>query len=97
MVNTALQGLRNTFGASADALIEDASAKPIAATEAALIGKPWNLETLAVAKDALAQDFTPMTDMRASAAYRLVAAQNMLTRYFHDLAGHTVSVLEVTP
>lgn len=71
--------------------------KRAAATEAALIGKPWNLETLAAAKDALAQDFTPLTDMRASAAYRLVAAQNMLTRYFHDLAGHTVSVLEVTP
>jgi xanthine dehydrogenase small subunit len=34
--------------------------------------------------------------MRASAEYRLIAAQNMLTRYFHDLAGVPVSVLEVS-
>jgi xanthine dehydrogenase small subunit len=34
--------------------------------------------------------------MRASAAYRMTAAQNMLRRYFHDLAGTPVDhVLEV--
>ena len=71
--------------------------KRAAATEAALIGKPWTLQTITEAKDAMALDFTPMTDMRATAGYRLVAAQNMLTRYFHDLAGTPVSVLEVTP
>ena len=36
-----------------------------------------------------------MSDMRASAAYRMQAAQNMLLRYFHDLNGVPVSVLEV--
>jgi xanthine dehydrogenase small subunit len=45
----------------------------------------------------MAADYQPMTDMRASAAYRLITAQNMLTRYAHDLAGTPVSVLEVQP
>ena len=44
-----------------------------------------------------ASDFTPLTDMRASAAYRLTTAANMLIRYFHDLAGVPVDVLEVAP
>ena len=70
--------------------------KRAAAVEAALVGRRWTLETVAAAKAAMAQDFAPMTDMRASADYRLMAAQNMLTRYFHDLAGRPVSVLEVT-
>ena len=43
----------------------------------------------------MAQDFTPLSDMRASAAYRLKAAQNMMLRYVHDLNGTLVSVLEV--
>ena len=45
----------------------------------------------------MAADYTPMSDMRASAGYRLVAAQNMLTRYFHDLNGAQVDVLQVAP
>jgi xanthine dehydrogenase small subunit len=46
---------------------------------------------------AFAQDFTPLSDMRASAAYRLETAANLLRRYFHDLNGRPVSVLEVAP
>ena len=34
------------------------------------------------AMPALAQDFTPLSDMRASAAYRLEAAQGLARRYF---------------
>jgi xanthine dehydrogenase small subunit len=67
------------------------------AVEAALIGQPWGEATLAAARAAMALDYQPMTDMRASAAYRLITAQNMLTRYSHDLAGTPVSVLEVQP
>jgi xanthine dehydrogenase small subunit len=65
------------------------------AAEAALIGQPWGEAALAAARHAMAADYQPMTDMRASAAYRLITAQNMLTRYAHDLAGTPVSVLEV--
>ena len=69
--------------------------KRAAAAEAALTGQPWTETAIRAAMAAMTTDFTPMSDMRASAAYRLQAAQNMLLRYFHDLAGVPVSVLEV--
>ena len=65
------------------------------AMEAALIGQPFGLAAFAAAKAACAQDFTPLSDMRASAAYRLEAAGNLALRYFHDLSGAAASVLEV--
>ena len=65
--------------------------------EAALLGKPWTEATVVAAARAMAGDFTPMSDMRASAGYRMLTAQNLLRRYFHDLNGTPVSVLEVTP
>jgi xanthine dehydrogenase small subunit len=63
--------------------------------EAALIGQAWNEATIRAAQDAFARDFTPLSDMRASASYRLRAAQAMLMRYFHDSSGAAVNVLEV--
>ncbi len=48
--------------------------------EAALVGKPWNQATVAAAMAALEQDFAPITDMRASAAYRTMVARNLLQR-----------------
>ena len=71
--------------------------KRATAVERALIGQPWTEATVTAARAAFAADFTPLSDMRASAAYRLTAAQNLLTRYFHDLNGTPVSVLEVQP
>jgi xanthine dehydrogenase small subunit len=71
--------------------------KRAAAVEAAMLGKAWDLETVMAALPAFAQDFQPLSDMRASAGYRLQAAQNLLIRYFHDLAGRPTNVLEVTP
>ncbi len=59
------------------------------------MGQPWEEATVRAAMAAMAADFTPLSDMRASAAYRMRAAQNMALRYFHDLAGVPVSVLEV--
>ena len=51
------------------------------AAEAALLGHHWNEATVVAAIAALAGDFTPLTDMRASAAYRLKVAGNLLTRF----------------
>ena len=65
--------------------------------EAALLGKDWTEAVVDAAAAAMAGDFTPMSDMRASAGYRMLTAQNLLRRYFHDLNGVGVSVLEVTP
>jgi xanthine dehydrogenase small subunit len=71
--------------------------KRATAVENALTGRPLSDDTITQALTAFAQDFTPLTDMRASAAYRMTAAQNLLKRYAADLAGHPTNVLEVTP
>ncbi|MEM9031431.1 MAG: xanthine dehydrogenase small subunit [Pseudomonadota bacterium] len=67
------------------------------AAEAALCGEPMAAKSFERAAEALKDDFTPLSDMRGSAAYRMEAAQNMLTRYHRDLMGQPVSVLEVRP
>jgi len=64
-----------------------ATPKRATACEAALTGQPWTEATVRAAADALAQDFQPIDDMRASAAYRLQAAQNLLLRAFAESAG----------
>jgi xanthine dehydrogenase small subunit len=56
--------------------------KRAATAEAVLLGQPWSAATLAAAQAALARDFTPLDDMRASAAYRLRVAQNLLQRFW---------------
>jgi len=55
--------------------------------EAEIEGRRWNDETLGRASDALKKDFTPISDMRASAEYRLVAAQNLLRRFYLESRG----------
>jgi xanthine dehydrogenase small subunit len=57
-----------------------ATVRRAAEAEAAVTGQPWNEATLQAAQAALAQDFKPLSDMRASAAYRLQVAQNLLRR-----------------
>jgi xanthine dehydrogenase small subunit len=52
------------------------------ACEAALIGQPWSDATVETAMAALDTDYAPMSDMRASAAYRALAARNMLRKVF---------------
>jgi len=50
--------------------------------ENSLVGGAWDQAAVDRAKQALKQDFEPISDMRASAAYRLSAAQNLLQRFF---------------
>jgi xanthine dehydrogenase small subunit len=71
--------------------------KRAAHVEAALTGQPWTLETVEAALPAFGLDFTPLSDMRASAGYRLTAAGNMLLRAFHEDRGTCARVLEVAP
>jgi xanthine dehydrogenase small subunit len=87
----AVAGARIAFGGMA------ATPKRAPATESALIGQAWTETTVANARAALAQDYAPISDMRASAAYRLAAAQNLLTRVWFDSHGMDVSTLEVMP
>ena len=48
--------------------------------EAALIGQRWCVETFDAAAEALKQDYAPITDMRASKDYRMMAASNLVRR-----------------
>jgi xanthine dehydrogenase small subunit len=50
------------------------------AAERALLGQPWSAATVAAAGAALAQDFSPLSDVRGSADYRLAVAANLLQR-----------------
>ncbi|MBL8308301.1 MAG: xanthine dehydrogenase small subunit [Rubrivivax sp.] len=58
--------------------------KRAAAAEAALVGQAWTEAALVAAQAALATDFTPLTDLRASAAYRLQVSQNLLRRFWME-------------
>ncbi len=64
--------------------------------EQALVGKDWNEATIESALSCFTEDFTPMSDMRASAEYRMETAQSMLRRFWFEHQGHVASVLEVT-
>jgi xanthine dehydrogenase small subunit len=50
--------------------------------ESELIGQPWGLEACEAAIRALAEDFEPLTDMRATRDYRLAGAGNLLKRFY---------------
>jgi xanthine dehydrogenase small subunit len=56
--------------------------KRASACEAALVGQSWSEATVEAAMAALDADFTPLSDMRASAAYRALSARNMLRKVF---------------
>ena len=71
--------------------------KRATAAEAALTGQAWADDTITAACIAFADDFAPLTDMRASAPYRLAAAASMLRRYFAEDNDVPASVLEVRP
>ena len=59
-----------------------ATVQRAAHAEAALHGQPWSQAAVDAAKAALTEDFKPLSDMRASAAYRMQAAQNLLQRFW---------------
>ncbi len=55
-----------------------------AGAEAALVGKAWSAQNVALAAKALATDFTPLSDHRGSAAYRSLVAANLLRGFFDE-------------
>jgi xanthine dehydrogenase small subunit len=59
-----------------------ATPKRAAGAEALLAGRTWSEDALSEAMDALAQDYAPLTDMRASGGYRMQAARNLLRRFW---------------
>ncbi|MFV2031446.1 MAG: xanthine dehydrogenase small subunit [Gammaproteobacteria bacterium] len=75
--------------------------KRAAQAEAVLSRNAWNEESVRQAMQALAKDFSPLTDMRASAAYRQQSAANLLYRFYLEtrtkdaLAPEAVNVFAV--
>jgi xanthine dehydrogenase small subunit len=65
--------------------------------EHALAGKPWTEETARAAMAALDRDYTPLSDMRASAAYRRTVTRNLLHRLYLETAGRNVATRVLEP
>jgi xanthine dehydrogenase small subunit len=72
----AVASVRVAFGGMAEI------PKRARAVEAALLRQPWTRASVETAMKAFATDFAPISDMRASADYRLRAAQNILLKCF---------------
>ena len=85
-----IQGARIAFGGMAGI------PKRAEHVEAFLTGQKWEMNTIRACHDQWPQDFTPLTDMRASADYRLSVARNLLTRYFYDLSDNPMEIQEVS-
>lgn len=73
--------LRIAFGGMA------ATPKRAKAVEAALSGQPWTEASVEAALAGFASDYQPISDMRASADYRLLTAQNLLRRFYLETTG----------
>jgi len=65
------------------------AATPVRAakTEASLRGKPWTLDAVQQATAALRAEFQPISDMRASAAYRSEVLGNLMQRFWLESQG----------
>lgn len=53
-------------------------------TEAALVDQLWNDDSIDRACSVLAEEFAPLSDMRASAAMRRTVTQNLLRRFYAE-------------
>ena len=60
------------------------------------MGKPFREAGIRAAMTALEKDFTPLSDMRGSARYRMDAAKNLLRKAWLEISGTAATrVLEV--
>lgn len=64
-----------------------ATSRRALATEQVLAGRLWSETAVHEAMSAMGADFTPLSDMRASAAYRLNVAANLLLRFYLETTG----------
>jgi len=76
--------LQNGMVVSASVGVGGVAATPVRAprTEAALRGQPWNTATVQQAATTLAGEFSPISDMRASSAYRVQVLGNLVQRFW---------------
>ena len=72
------------------------AATPVRAlkTEAALLGQVWNETSLQQAQAVIQQEFSPLSDLRASASYRRQILAQLLRRAWLESTGHPTARLE---
>jgi xanthine dehydrogenase small subunit len=63
--------------------------------EAAVIGQPWSETTVDAAMHALDHDFTPLSDLRASADYRRQVARGLLKRLWLETSTQAAPAIRV--
>jgi len=63
-------------------------------TEAALLGKPWSLQTIEAAFPVLAAEFKPISDVRGTAEYRSGLITSLLEKFYFDSAAAEVTRLK---
>jgi xanthine dehydrogenase small subunit len=66
-------------------------------TEAVLQGQAWNEDSIQQAQAAINIEFSPISDMRASAAYRQLVLRQLLQRAWLEQQGHSMVQLEDLP
>lgn len=76
-----VQTVRIAYGGMA------ATSRRAFAAEQVLAGQVWCEDSVQAAMQALDQDFSPLSDMRASAQYRQAVAKNLLLRFYLETAG----------
>jgi xanthine dehydrogenase small subunit len=63
--------------------------------ESKLIGNVWNEAAIRIAMESIAVDFQPISDMRASAEYRMQSAQNLLFKFYLETTNHASQTLRL--
>jgi len=67
-----------------------ATPKRATSVENCLLGNNWSWSAVQKAQPEFATDFQPLSDWRASSDYRMLTAQNLLTRFFLETCGAPV-------
>ncbi|MBI1804655.1 MAG: xanthine dehydrogenase small subunit [Ignavibacteriae bacterium] len=81
---TTVQSIVLAYGGMAERV------KRAASVEKFLIGKQWTRETVEEAMPLIDSDFTPISDARAGAEMRRVAAKNLLLKFWVETIGNGV-------
>jgi xanthine dehydrogenase large subunit len=66
-------------------------------TEAALVGKPWNAETIQSVLPILKSEFAPISDVRGTAEYRSGLITSLLEKFYFDSVAANISRLKAKP
>ena len=61
-------------------------------TQKYLIGKEFNLKNIDKSKQMIEKDFTPLTDVRASSAYRKLVSKNLMDRLFLEINKNKIRI-----